>query len=209
MIHIFPHSINHKSKYVCSIGFHIPMVQWCVGKLDLPTDTKDVMIKEDGNGFFEMRRMKAGVGGKTPVAQWHHWPPFMDGSDVDLNMTSFGRKKSGSSNGVMQMNFVHASHGGWHPPKRGEMTFCAPGDAGANGSLEGICGNLPWSSWKGQSSLTSTDQNGGVHGSRLAYVKLRQVTTGKGVAVSDKSWDLGHWSPKNPFWKNIFALHVW
>ena len=70
------------------------------------------MIKEDGNGFFEMRRMKAGVVGKTPRAQWHHWPPFvavvvcrwdvtMDGSDVDLNMTSFGRKKAGSSNGVM------------------------------------------------------------------------------------------------------------
>ena len=28
-------------------------------------DTEDVMIKEDGNGFFEMRRMKAGVGGVT------------------------------------------------------------------------------------------------------------------------------------------------
>ena len=44
-----------------------------------PTDTKDVMIKEDGNGFFEMRRMKAGVVGKTPRAQWHHWPPFVAG----------------------------------------------------------------------------------------------------------------------------------
>ena len=116
----------------------------------------------------------ATICGRTVV---YRWDVTMDGSDVDLNMTSFGKKSW-----ILKWCYANqiCSCISWRLALRNcsEMTFSAPGDAGANGSLDQnlwelsleqlerpICLSTTYFHCVIPSSLTSTDQNGRVHGS--------------------------------------------